>query len=146
VSSSAPIAKVSQQESRFGKQAVAEVHIGFAVHLLGIDSNEVVRLCKTGALRARCNRHGTWRIDEAFLVRWHAANPSTGAAGAESNEGEKKRALARLAARPPCPSGACEGHWERRGQVVPAFRVGLCQRCYSGRSLSVKRDGDASMD
>lgn len=135
MSSPAPIAKASPQESRFENQPYEGVHIGYAAALLGIESDEVIRLCKTGALRARCNGHGTWRIDKAFLIRWHA---NTGAAGGESNEGEKKRALARLAARPPCPSGACEGHWERRGQVVPVFRAGLCRRCYSGRSLPVK--------
>ena len=129
MSSSLPIAKAPPQE----------VHVGFAVHLLGIESDEVIRLCKTGALRARRNRHGTWWIDEVFLVRWHSANPSYGA--------EDKPLAANDSLPPtPCPPGACEAHWERRGREVPAFRANLCQRCYSGRPLPVKADADANPD
>ncbi len=134
MSSSVPIAKAPPQE----------VHVGFAVHLLGIESDEVIGLCKSGALRARRNRHGSWKIDEVFLVRWHAANPSYGAedkplAASESADDEERRAL-------PCPAGACESHWERRGRIVPAFRANLCLRCYSGRPLPVKADADANPD
>jgi hypothetical protein len=140
--SSAPIAKVAQQKSRFEEQPDGEVHVGFAVHLLGIMPHEVVRLCKTGVLRARRNgKYGRWRLDKVFLVRWHDANPNYGAADREPNEEEEQHALTRLAAQAPCPSGACEAHWERRGRVVPAFRVRLCRRCYSGRPLLVKEEG-----
>ncbi len=131
-SSSVPIAKAPPQE----------VHVGFAVHLLGIESDEVIRLCKSGALRARRNRHGTWWIDEVFLVRWHSANPSYGAEDkplAASESADERRAL-------PCPPGMCEGHWQRRGRAVPAFRANLCQRCYSGRPLPVKADADSRSD
>ena len=134
MSSPAPIGKASPQE----------VRIGFAAALLEIESDEVIRLCKSGALRARCNRHGTWWIDEVCLVRWHSANPNYGAedkplAASENVDDEERRAL-------PCPAGACESHWERRGREVPAFRANLCQRCYSGRPLPVKADADASSD
>src|SRR6266850_1055292 len=75
--SSAAIAKVAQQKSRFEEQPDAEVHVGFAVHLLGIGPREVVRLCNAGALRARRNgKYGKWRLDKVFLVRWHDANPN----------------------------------------------------------------------
>ena len=134
MSSSLPIPKASPQE----------VHIGFAAHLLRIESDEVIRLCKSGALRARRNRHGTWWIDEVFLVRWHAANlnylgEDKPLAASESADDEERRAL-------PCPAGACESHWERRGRIVPAFRANLCQRCYSGRPLPVKVEADANSD
>ncbi len=134
MSFSAPVGKASPQE----------VHVYFAAHLLGIGGDEVVHLCKTGALRARCNRHGTWWIDEVFLVRWHAANPNYGAedkplAASKSAGDEERRAL-------PCPPGMCEGHWQRRGRAVPAIRANLCQRCYSGRALPVKPEPDANSD
>ncbi len=129
MNSSPPIPKASPQE----------VHIGFAAHLLRIESDEVIRLCKTGALRARCNRHGSWKIDEIFLVRWHEANPNYGDEDRLLAAGEEQRAL-------PCPPGACEAHWERRGREVPAFRANLCQRCYSGRPLPVKAEADARSD
>jgi len=129
MSSSVPIPKAPPQE----------VNIGFAAHLLRIESYEVVRLCKTGVLRARCNRHGTWRIDEVFLIQWHSANPNYGDEDRLLAGGEEQRAL-------PCPAGACEAHWERRGRVVPAFRANLCQRCYSGRPLPLKADAAASPD
>ncbi len=132
MSSSLPIPKASPQE----------VHVCFAAHLLGIEGDEVIGLCKSGALRARCNRHGTWWIDEIFLVRWHSANPNYGAEDkplAASESADERRAL-------PCPPGMCEGHWERRGRIVPAFRANLCRRCYSGRPLPVKADADARSD
>ena len=140
MSASAPIANTEAQESQIEKQWW-KVNVGFAAHFLGISPERVEILCKTGALRAERNRRGFWKIDEAFLIQWHEANPNARAADCDSNEEEEQRALTRLAARAPVPAGACGGHWERRGEVVPAFRVGLCRRCYSGRALPVKEDG-----
>lgn len=141
MSSPARTAKAAAQEPQIEKQSY-EVNVGSAAQLLELEPEEVLRLCKAGTLLARRNSHGSWRIDEAFLIRWREENPNSGAAGCESNEEqeeEEQRALARLAARAPVPAGACEGHWERRGEIVPAFRVGLCRRCFSGRPLSFER-------
>jgi len=139
--SPASIAKAQQHESRFEKQPGGGVSVGFAAHFLGTSAEDVKRLCKVGTLRARRNRHGLWTIDESFLTRWREANPNTDCG---SSDGEEQRALARLAAQAPCPSGACEGHWERRGKVVPAFRAGLCRRCYSGRALPLREKEGAA--
>lgn len=129
--SSAPIAKASPLESQFEKRE--EVPIYVAADLLGIAAEEIVRLCETGALHARRHRGG-WRIDRTFLIQWRAANPNyyAPASGCESAQSL------------PCPVGACEAHWERRGRTVPAFRVDLCLSCYSGRPLPVSPpdDGD----
>jgi hypothetical protein len=142
VRSSVPIPKATPQESRFERRLQDEMQIYLAADLLGLPGEEVVRLCKTGALRARCNRHGTWWIDKAFLVSWHEANPNYGAelllAVSESADEERRAGSPPLPT--PCPPGACESHWERRGIAVPAFRVSLCLACYSGAPLSVKRD------
>jgi hypothetical protein len=152
VSSSVPIAKAQSQESPVGEQPCGEVNVAFAVHFLGTSPEAVIGLCKTGELLARRNKHGTWRLDEAFLVRWREANPNAGAASCEASESEEQRALPTPGAPSsqrvplPCPPGVCEGHWERRGRVVPEFRAGLCRRCFSGRPLPVRPDGDASMD
>jgi hypothetical protein len=153
MSASAPIAKAQPQESRIEKQSCGEVNIGFAAHLLGVDSCEIVWLCKTGALRARCNRHGSWKIDTVFLRRYQD-NPDheQRGPGCESSAGEERRALATPGAQSglpdyaPCPENACEAHWERRGRVVPEFRANLCRSCYSGRALPVKPDEAANLD
>ena len=145
MSASAQIAMASPHELAFEKQPITEVHIGFAVHLLGIEPREVVRLCKTGALHARCNRHGTWRIDEAFLLRWHEANPNYGAAVGESSDNEE-RGVVPTVQLAPVPSGACEAHWQRRKRVVPAFRLDLCRRCFLGHPLPPKAEEEGILD
>lgn len=142
MSSCAPVAKVQQQESRVENPPFREVRIGFAADLLGVGPDNVILLCKAGSLRARRNRHGTWWIDEGFLIQWHEANPNTGAAGCESGDGEERPAFPPSNQPcPSCPPGACESHWERRGRFVAAFRVGLCRRCYSGRALPLETEG-----
>lgn len=93
------------------------MNLGAAARTLGIPSEEVAELCEAGALQAKRTRNGFWLIDQHSLARWHEANP----------ERQPKET--------PCPRGACEAHWERRGQVVPEFLAGLCRKCYSGRSL-----------
>lgn len=143
MSSSAPtLAKAKPGRPSVEEQPDGEVNVGFAAHLLGIDSEEVVRLCKTGALRARCNRHGTWRIDEAFLVRWHKANPNYGDAFRESIDPEEWSAVLvispELAESAECPKDSCAAHWVRRRRVVPTFRLDLCRRCFLGHPLPPK--------
>jgi hypothetical protein len=145
--SSVPIAKPTPQESRIKKQSCGEVNIGFAAHLLGVDAGEVVWLCKSGVLRARRNSHGSWKIDEVFLRLYKVSPDHAAAAGFRSSVGEERATPLPLASQSlptPCPPGACEGHWERRGRVVPAFRADLCRACFAGRPLPVKSDEDAS--
>ena len=133
--SDSPIAEANPQG--IGGPPHQEVEIYFAVDLLGIASDEVIRLCKTGALHARRNRHGTWWINKAFLVRWHEANLNYGAVtGCELERGALPISESESL---PCPPGVCESHWERRGKIVPAFRANLCQSCYSGRPLPMMR-------
>lgn len=132
--SDSPIAEANPQGVGAPRE---EVEIYFAVDLLGIASDEVIRLCKTGALHARRNRHGTWWIDKVFLVRWHEANLNYGAVtGCELERGAPPIPESESL---PCPPGACESHWERRGQIVPVFRANLCQSCHSGRPLPMMR-------
>lgn len=143
MSSSAPM-----RESSPEKRPDEEVQLYVAIDLLGLGSMQVIRLCKSGALRARRNKHGTWWLDKAFLLRWHEANPNYAAATeCESSADEERNAppptISALTAMQPCPPGACEGHWERRGRFVPAYRANLCLSCYSGRPLPVKIDLDA---
>ena len=145
---SAPIAKPQPQEARIEKQSAGEVNIGFAAHLLGVDSEEIVWLCKTGALHARRTLNGFWMIDEVFL-RWYQANPDLEhrVAGCESRGCEEPHALpapALQALPPTCPPDACEAHFERRDRIVPAYRANLCRACYSGRPLPVKFEPDAT--
>jgi hypothetical protein len=146
----APIAKTEAQESKIDKQHPgSQVSIGAAAHFLGIPPFQVIMLCKWGVLPARRNRHGTWRLDEAFLIRWREAHLHARAAGCESIEGEEQSALPGSAAPPgsaeraPCPPGACEAHWERRGRIVPEFRANLCSACHAGRPLPARADEGA---
>lgn len=118
LSSDAPIASENVSESQTGEhQPEKLVNIGTAARTLGISAEEVMELCEAGALKAQRTRNRFWLIDEQSLLRWREANPEI-----QSKE-------------TPCPHGACEGHWSRRGQIVPAFRADLCLRCYSGRPL-----------
>lgn len=130
--SSAPIAKT--------EPPCEEVRLYVAIDLLGLGSMEVVRLCRTGVLRARRSKHGSWWIDRAFLIQWHEKNPNYASALGCESDAEEERALSAPASLPtaPCPAGACEAHWERRGRVVPAIRAGLCRGCLAGRPLPVK--------
>jgi hypothetical protein len=146
VNSPVLIAKTEPQESQIEKQPPGgQVNIAFAAHFLRTSPEDVLELCKAGMLLARRNRHG-WRIDEASLIHWREAHTNTGAARCESNEGEEQCALQAPVVQPseaaqaPCPTGSCSAHWERRGRIVPAFRVSLCRRCLLGRPLSVKED------
>jgi hypothetical protein len=31
----------------------------------------------------------------------------------------------------------CVAHWDRRGESVPAHRLGLCHDCWAGKALSL---------
>jgi len=125
--SSAPIAKLEARESQTEKQQRGNlVSIGDAARKLGISFGEVVEFCEAGTLRAQRTRNRFWLIDEQSLTQWREANPE------------------RQPRESPCPRASCEAHWSRRGQLVPAFRAGLCRRCYSGRPLPMKADVDAT--
>lgn len=155
VNSRAPAARTGARVSRTENQQPGSqvVNVGFAAHFLGISSDRVKILCHAGVLAAERNRHGSWRIDEDFLIQWREAYLNTlAAAGCESNEGEEQRALSgsaappKLAVQAPCPPNSCEAHWSRCGRAVPALRAGLCRSCCSGRPLPAKADEGASMD
>jgi len=98
------------------------VNIGDAARELDLSFEEVSELCEAGALQAQRTRNGFWLIDHHSLTQWREANP------------------AKEAMQSPCPPGMCEGHWERRGELIPEFRAGLCQRCHSGRPLPMRVD------
>jgi hypothetical protein len=91
-----------------------------AARALGMDAEEVVELCVAGTLNAHQVRSKYWLIDEDSLAEFLRANPPS--------QPEQT----------PVPSGSCSAHWERRGKIVPEFRLGLCFPCYSGRPLPVK--------
>ncbi len=123
------LAAVDGREAQPEKQQHERlVTVGHAARTLGISAGEVVELCEAGTLWAQLARNRFWLIDEDSLARWREANP------------------AKQPMQSPCPTGCCSAHWERRGQVVPEFRANLCRRCYSGRSLPVKSEADASLD
>ncbi len=109
-----------------GSENHRQLTVGAVARALSISFEEVEELCEVGTLQARRTRSGFWLIDEHSLIRWREANPAT--QPVQSVES-------------PCPPGACEAHWLRRGQVIPEFRAGLCRRCFSGRLLPTKKGG-----
>jgi hypothetical protein len=108
------------------------VSLGFASKFLEVSRDTVIRFCEVGILRATLFRKDHWLVDEHSLFQWHDANRNTLAAA---------RAVVKTEAEPMlCPRGACEAHWERCGQVIPAFRVSLCRGCFRGRPLRVRAE------
>lgn len=36
--------------------------------------------------------------------------------------------------------GFCEAHLERTGEKIPIYKLGLCEQCYRGYPINVKRE------
>jgi len=119
VNSDAPIAWPELKPPRPDERHTL-LSVGDAARLLGVSFDEVIELCEAGALQGQRTKNGFWLIDRHSLARWREAKPAN-------------QAMQSL-----CPPGMCEGHWERRGDLVPEFRAGLCQRCFSGRDLPMR--------
>jgi len=99
----------------------------------------VRHLRHAGTLRAQRSRSGYWIIDAASVIRWREANSNASEAVGEFESADEQRAVPTIELAP-CPRGACEAHWARRGRIVPEYRVNLCRRCFLGHPLPPKAE------
>jgi len=139
VSSAARIETAESKSQLAELRPSGTMNVGYAANVLGISPGDVDRFCKAGTLRAQRSRSGYWMIDASSVVQLREANPNANADGRELDTAEEQRAVPMIELAP-CPRGACEAHWSRRGKIIPAFRLDLCRRCFFGHPLPPKAE------
>jgi hypothetical protein len=141
-----PPALDSSESRSEKKRKVWFTSLAGAAAILGISPKGVVELCQAGRLPAEFRKSKNWIFDEAVLVSWRESNRDILADGYGGNGQAEQLSSVQTASKAApyrpvpkrCPDGACSAHWERRGRIVPSFKLDLCAKCFSGRPLTMK--------